>query len=266
MELGEKLRQARLEAGLSQRQLCGEEITRNMLSQIENGSARPSMKTLGYLASRLGKSVSYFLEETAVVSPNQEVMAAARQRFDEGDFAGAAAALESYREPDSVYDRERELLWALTHLALAEQALVENRVPYAAELLEKADMETSYCAPELRRRRLLLEGRLPGRKVSGKLPSLDEELLLRASEALDAGDANRAGRLLDAAEEQTAPNWQRLRGETWLAEKAWENAARCFLAAEEAFPKDMAAKLEICYRELGDYKRAYEYAYKKQRL
>ena len=32
MELGEKLKQARLEAGLSQRQLCGEEITRNMLS------------------------------------------------------------------------------------------------------------------------------------------------------------------------------------------------------------------------------------------
>ena len=46
MELGEKLRQARLEAGLSQRQLCGEDITRNMLSQIEHGSAKPSMKTL----------------------------------------------------------------------------------------------------------------------------------------------------------------------------------------------------------------------------
>ena len=32
MELGEKLRLARLEAGLSQRALCGDEITRNMLS------------------------------------------------------------------------------------------------------------------------------------------------------------------------------------------------------------------------------------------
>ena len=35
MTLGEKIRQARLEAGLSQRQLCGGEVTRNMLSQIE---------------------------------------------------------------------------------------------------------------------------------------------------------------------------------------------------------------------------------------
>ena len=39
MELGEKLRQARLAAGLSQRQLCGDVITRNMLSQIESGAA-----------------------------------------------------------------------------------------------------------------------------------------------------------------------------------------------------------------------------------
>ena len=68
MELGEKIRCARQEAGLSQRQLCGSEITRNMLSLIENGSAKPSMKTLQYLAARLGKNVSFFLEETAVLS------------------------------------------------------------------------------------------------------------------------------------------------------------------------------------------------------
>ena len=106
MELGEKLRQARLEAGLSQRQLCGEEITRNMLSLIENGSAKPSMKTLQYLAGRLGKTVSYFLEETAVISPNQEVMDSARALYDSGSFAEAWKVLEKYRSPDPVYDRE----------------------------------------------------------------------------------------------------------------------------------------------------------------
>ena len=52
MELGEKIKQARLEAGLSQRQLCGDTVTRNMLSQIENGSARPSMDTLRFFAAR----------------------------------------------------------------------------------------------------------------------------------------------------------------------------------------------------------------------
>ena len=110
MELGEKLKQARLEAGLSQRQLCGEEITRNMLSLIENGSAKPSMKTLQYLAGKLGKSVSYFLEETAVLSPNQQIMASARQLYDDGNFAEADQMLEDYRAPDPVYDREKEIL------------------------------------------------------------------------------------------------------------------------------------------------------------
>ena len=107
MELGEKLRQARLDARLTQRQLCGDRITRNMLSQIENGLARPSMETLRYLAGQLKKPVSYFLEETAVVSANQEVMARARSCFDLADYAGAAAALEDYQEPDPVYDREK---------------------------------------------------------------------------------------------------------------------------------------------------------------
>ena len=38
MTIGQRLKQARLEAGLSQRQLCGDTITRNMLSLIENGA------------------------------------------------------------------------------------------------------------------------------------------------------------------------------------------------------------------------------------
>jgi transcriptional regulator with XRE-family HTH domain len=97
MELGEKLKQARLDAGLSQRQLCGEEITRNMLSLIENGAAKPSMKTLQYLAGRLGKSVGFFLEERETASPNQEVMESARRLYREGDFAGAARTLTNYR-------------------------------------------------------------------------------------------------------------------------------------------------------------------------
>ena len=40
MELGQKLRRARQELGLTQRQLCGDTITRNMLSLIESGVYR----------------------------------------------------------------------------------------------------------------------------------------------------------------------------------------------------------------------------------
>lgn len=264
MELGEKLRLARLEAGMSQRQLCGEEITRNMLSLIENGSAKPSMKTLQYLASRLGKSVSYFLEETAVVSPNQQRMFAARQLFDEGDYAGAAAQLEGYREPDGVFDRERQLLQVLIYLELTEQAIRQKRELYALELLEKANRETVYCNEELRRKWLLLAGQLKAQRVSSQLPTLDRELLLRAEEALAEGKPERAGQLLDAAEDQTAIAWLLLRGEVCLAQKDYPSAARFFHGAEGECPEKTAPKLEQCYRELGDFRRAYEYACKQR--
>lgn len=43
MTLGQKLRQTRLSKGLSQSQVAGDCVTRNMLSQIENDQASPSM-------------------------------------------------------------------------------------------------------------------------------------------------------------------------------------------------------------------------------
>jgi transcriptional regulator with XRE-family HTH domain len=260
MELGEKLKQARLEAGLSQRQLCGDVITRNMLSLIENGSAKPSMETLKILASRLGKSVSFFLEEDAVVSSNTALMETARKCYDSGDASGVLEALKDYRQPDPVYDREKGLLETLSLLRLAEQAIEERRYPYAEELLGRAEGETAYCSGELQRRRLLLLGRLPGKQVSESLPSLDEELRFRAEEALTSGNIRRAASLLEAAEEQENPRWNLLRGRIFWEEKNYPEAARCLHLAEKEYPKETAPLLERCYREMEDYKRAYEYA------
>lgn len=260
MELGEKLRQARLEAGLSQRQLCGDHITRNMLSLIEHGTAKPSMDTLKLLAARLGKPVSFFLEEDALSSPNQSIMEAARDRFDSGDYTAAVSALEAYRAPDPVYDREQQLLLALALLELAEQAIGEARYPYARELLNRSDILSGYLGRELDRRRLLLLGQIPGQKVSHRLPSLDTELLLRAGEALDAGKTDRAGCLLDAVQEQKGPGWNLLRGRVYLEKELFREAARCLHMAEDSYPGETAPLLERCYKEMQDYKRAYEYA------
>lgn len=263
MELGEKIRLARLEAGLSQRQLCGDEITRNMLSQIEHGTAKPSMSTLRYLASRLGKSVSYFLEEDAIVSPNQGVMESARRSFDAGLYAAALVELERFQKPDPVFDRERQLTEVLCRLALAEEALEQGKAHYARELLEKT--EVPEYLPELERRRLLLLGRIqPPREICGMLPSLDEELLLRARGALEDGSPERAGKLLDAAEDQENPRWCLLRGEAFLGLRQFAEAAACFHKAEASHPKECAVFLEACYRELEDYKKAYYYACKQK--
>lgn len=269
MELGRKLRQARLDAGLSQRQLCGTEITRNMLSQIENGSARPSVDTLCYLAARLGKPVSYFLEEDAVVSANQAVMARARAAWEAGNAGEVLQALNSYRAPDAVFDMEKQLLEALAVLSSARDALADGRQRYAAELLEKLGaLKNGYCAAELERERLLLLAKARPelrQDICRALPALDEELCLRAADALEQGDYARGAALLDAAEARESPEWNFLRGEAYLAGRQYARAAQCYHRAEKAFPEQAAPRLEQCYRELEDYKQAYFYACRQKK-
>ena len=227
MELGEKIRQARLEAGLSQRQLCGEEITRNMLSQIEHGTAKPSMKTLQFLAARLEKPMSYFLDEDAPALP------------------------------------DRNVLETIACLTGAEEAIAQKKYPYARQLLERAESGYGF----LERQRLLLLGRLPGEdllEIVDALPSLDEELLLRAEAALDRREEELAQRLLTAAENQEHPRWHLLRGRLLLAQKQYTAACVHLTMAEAAYPEVCIPLLEACYRELGDFQQAYHYACKQK--
>lgn len=63
MTLGEKIKKKRLEKKLTQRQLCKEKITRNMLSAIESGKANPSLETLEYISHELDLPLSYLLSE-----------------------------------------------------------------------------------------------------------------------------------------------------------------------------------------------------------
>lgn len=262
MELGEKLLRARLEAGLSQRQLCGEEITRNMLSQIEHGKAKPSMKTLRILAERLGKPVSYFLEENALLSANLERMMQARQAHLAGDHGVVRELLSQYQEPDDLFQWERELLSAQAALELAEAALESGKVPYARELLGEAE-RISYPVPGLERQKALLRCAL-GDIGAEELPGLDGELLLRARAALAAGQAVRCTHLLEAMEDHGGAEWSFLRGRAYLEQREFARAAECFHEAEADLPEQAAEYLEQCYRELEDYKQAYFYACKRK--
>ena len=63
MTLGQKLKKARLDRGLTQSQVVGDRITRNMLSQLENDLASPSVGTLEYLASVLGVQAAWLLAD-----------------------------------------------------------------------------------------------------------------------------------------------------------------------------------------------------------
>ncbi|MBY0010270.1 helix-turn-helix domain-containing protein [Paenibacillus typhae] len=61
--IGDKIKALRQSKGLTQSELAGEAMTKSMLSQIENGRAMPSMRSLQILAERLGVDAGYFLED-----------------------------------------------------------------------------------------------------------------------------------------------------------------------------------------------------------
>lgn len=64
MTIGEKIKKLRNGLGMTQAALCGDYITRNMLSQIENGIAKPSIDTVTYIADKLGVPAGFLLTDT----------------------------------------------------------------------------------------------------------------------------------------------------------------------------------------------------------
>ena len=68
MSIGEKIKNVRTSKMLTQKELAGDAITRNMLSKIENGVATPSLPVAITLAARLGVPVGYLLTD----SPEEE--------------------------------------------------------------------------------------------------------------------------------------------------------------------------------------------------
>jgi tetratricopeptide (TPR) repeat protein len=57
--LGERLRQLRVAAGLTQTDLAGDRFSKEYVSQIERGKTRPTRETVEWLAQRLGADASY---------------------------------------------------------------------------------------------------------------------------------------------------------------------------------------------------------------
>lgn len=69
--IGRRLRERRLELGLSQRDLAAPGVSYAYISRIEAGARRPSVRALRQLAPRLGVSVAWL--ETGAQDPGYEL-------------------------------------------------------------------------------------------------------------------------------------------------------------------------------------------------
>jgi tetratricopeptide (TPR) repeat protein len=59
LRLGERVRQLRVAAGMTQSELAGERFSKEYVSQIERGKTRPTGETIAWLASRLDVDAGY---------------------------------------------------------------------------------------------------------------------------------------------------------------------------------------------------------------
>lgn len=63
--LGERIRKLRKQKSLTLEALAGDQLTKGMLSLIENGKANPSMESLNYIAQQLDVDTTELLEEVS---------------------------------------------------------------------------------------------------------------------------------------------------------------------------------------------------------
>jgi tetratricopeptide (TPR) repeat protein len=101
--LGQRLRDARIAAGLSQAQLGAPYYTRAHVSAIELGKIRPAMKSLEHLAGKLGRPVSHFLDDAEMDRTRREI------EFDVDRvwaLASRMTAADCIRDADALLERD----------------------------------------------------------------------------------------------------------------------------------------------------------------
>jgi tetratricopeptide (TPR) repeat protein len=86
-ELGRRIRNARIEAHLTQAQVAGNEISTAYVSRIEDGQRRPDVRLLGAMAGRIGMTVEELLlgMPRAVLLELHRLLDRAGEALDEGD-------------------------------------------------------------------------------------------------------------------------------------------------------------------------------------
>ena len=281
MQIGEKIKTLRQSKLMTQSELAGTQITRNMLSSIEHGTALPSLPTAIYLAERLNVPVGYLFAEGEEELGYRKMTAIAniRRAFAAKDFSGTLALVQTL--PANESDDELSFIRAQCEFGLARAALNEGRLRPAALALDRAlraAAQTIYDTGALRSRVAVYFRYLAtvSSTISSDVLDVDE---IENARALgdDVCEYVRALELLENGYEGVSaefyarypdsPYGTRLLALEQMRAGDYPAALRTL---EGLLPRedltfgvllyDVFGDLELCYRKNDDYKRAYEFA------
>ena len=279
MNIGEKIRSLRVAKLMTQSELAGNQITRNMLSSIENGKAQPSLSTIQYIASVLKVPVGFLLAEEGdeIVYQKMNGLANIKRAYRAEDWIGCRnLCLSSCPEPDD----EIRLILAGCDLEIAKAAFWEGKIRYACRFFDEAILyanETIYPAQHV-----IAEAAVYFRYMERISSTLYSDVMDHGDEG-DFVCKNRFSMYLDALDALDHED-ESVENETWeifesgsffkehltvklLMKKENYEAAKAkllgLLEAEillnEVSLYAVLTDLEVCCRETEDFKGAYQY-------
>ena len=129
--IGERIREARHQAGLTQQQLAQPRYTKAYISALEKGHAKPSMAALNYLSQRLGLPIGRFLTDANSTWDRLSADLA----LASADWTNAADAYRSLLDAATDRGAKAEILVALAE-ALDKQERGDLAIGPATEALE----------------------------------------------------------------------------------------------------------------------------------
>ncbi len=287
-KIGEKIRSLRLSKRLTQTELAGDQITRNMLSLVENGSALPSLPTIMYLSERLDVPAGIFLarESEEPIYKKMSDLPKIKNLYRTGEYRLCCDMCEGLLGDSK--DDELNFLLAMCHFNIAKEEFNSGRLHRACR---EFDLACGYSEKTI--------------YDQGNIKSVSAvyfEYMLRLSPTLTSdldydettvanGFSDPFGRYtmalkyversdLDAVTHYLEDCSETDRGFALHIKALYEMANGDYATAKERLRSlisgneidcrvityDIFCNLEDCCRETGDYKGAYEYSVGKVEL
>ena len=142
MEIGEKIKSLRTSKRMTQAELAGDQITRNMLSLVENGSALPSLPTIMYLSERLGVPAGIFLarEDEEAIYRKMSDMPKIKSAFVAKEYRLCRDMCENLLG----YENDDEILFILAkcHFEIGREEFNSGRLHNSCR---EFDLACTYC-------------------------------------------------------------------------------------------------------------------------
>ena len=284
MNIGEKIKNLRMSKMITQQELAGDFITRNMLSRIEHGAALPSLPTVVYLANRLNVPAGFLLaeEENEFLYQKIRYMPNIRRAYRMGDYRICRELCETVLTES---DDEIALLMAECALGIAKEEFFAGNLHNACHwfdvALRDAD-KTAYHTGHITAPTIVYFRYMRG--ISPSLSSYEADDLLpgerdfaawqdifcRYALIMEHPDLLQSGRSLEG--DSVLERQLCLHVQATLLENRGEHAAAYAvlgqILADEQAPVPVLLysvlhDMELCCKALEDYKGAYEHALHK---